>query len=59
MNYLKSYPAGRTPTQIGIGIGKTYVQASSSVNAPLKTLIKDGLVIKIKRDGKVLYQPTE
>jgi predicted transcriptional regulator len=53
--YLKQFNVGKTPTEIGLALGKGYNQASSSVSNPLKSLIKDGLVDKVKIDGKILY----
>ncbi len=37
------------PTHIGLGLGKNYDQASSSVMRSLKSLVKDGLVVKNER----------
>jgi predicted transcriptional regulator len=54
-NYLKSLNAGKTPTQIGLALGKDYNTASSSVTNALKSLVNEGLVYKTKIDGKVLY----
>ena len=53
--YLKSIKVGKTPTEIGLALGKNYNSASSSVNNPLKKLIEEGLVYKMKIDGKTLY----
>lgn len=55
-NYLKAQRIGKTPTEIGMALGKSYGQASSSVNGALKSLIKSGLVSKEKVNGKVLYK---
>jgi predicted transcriptional regulator len=55
-NYLKSVNVGKSPTEIGLALGKCYVQASSSVNGALKSLLKDGLISKSKIDKKVLYK---
>lgn len=55
-NYLKSKNIGKTPTEIGIALGKSYTQASSSVSGALKALIKDGLIMKQKIGGRVLYK---
>ena len=54
-NYLKSINVGKTPTEIGLALGKDYNSASSSVFNPLKKLIEEGLVYKMKIDGKTLY----
>ena len=54
-NYLKTLNIGKTPTQIGLALGKDYNSASSSVTNALKSLVNDGLVYKIKIDGNVLY----
>jgi len=54
-NYLKKLNVGKTPTEIGLALGKNYNTASSSVSNPLKKLVDDGLVYKMKIDGKVLY----
>lgn len=48
LEYLKSQTEGRTPTEIGLALGKDYNSASSSVNRPLKKLIEEGLVKKEK-----------
>lgn len=53
--YLKKYPYGKTPTQIGLALGKTYNTASSSVNNPLKKLMDEGKVLKIRIDGVTKY----
>ena len=53
--YLKSIKVGKTPTEIGLALGKNHNSASSSVNNPLKKLIEEGLVYKMKIDGKTLY----
>ena len=54
--YLKTQNNGMTPTQIGLALGKIYNNASSSVNNPLKQLVSEGLVLREKIDGKVLYK---
>ena len=54
-NYLKSLNVGKTPTQIGLSLGKDYNTASSSVTNALKSLVNEGLVYKTKIDRKVLY----
>lgn len=36
LEYLKSQYVGKTPTKIGLALGKDYNSASSSVNVPLK-----------------------
>jgi DNA-binding transcriptional ArsR family regulator len=54
--YLKSINTGKTPTEIGLALGKSYDTASSSVSSALKSLIDDELVTKSKIDGKVLYK---
>ena len=53
--YLKTLNVGKTPTEIGLALGKEYNTASSSVTNPLKKLVEEGLVYKMKIDGKVLY----
>ena len=55
ISHLKEIKIGQTPTQIGLAIGKDYNSASSSVTNPLKKLVEEKLVSKIKTDGKVLY----
>lgn len=55
LKFLKKKPMGATPTEIGLGIGKGYQTASSSVTQPLKRLMKEGLVKRIIIDGKVKY----
>ena len=54
-NYLKTLNVGKTPTEIGLALGKNYNTASSSVSNPLKKLVDEGVVYKMKIDGKVLY----
>ncbi len=54
-NYLKSLNVGKTPTEIGLALGKDYNTASSSVSNTLKKLVNEGIVYKMKIDGKVLY----
>lgn len=54
--YLKAIKVAKSPTEIGLAIGKDYNSASSSVNLSLKSLVKDGLVIKIKTGQKVFYK---
>ena len=55
ITYLQSINIGKTPTEIGLALGKNYNTASSSVTNPLKKLIEEGLVYKMKVDGKTLY----
>lgn len=54
--YLKQINIGKTPTEIGIMMGKDYNTASSSVRASLKSLVDECLVEKIKTDNGVLYK---
>jgi DNA-binding transcriptional ArsR family regulator len=54
--YLKQFNVGKTPTEIGIALGKNYNSASSSVSIPLKQLVDDDIVIREKIDGKILYK---
>lgn len=57
LDYLIKYPhEGKTPTQIGMALGKQYSEASSSVAGALKSLIKEGKVIRYKDDKKVKYR---
>jgi predicted transcriptional regulator len=56
LNFLKSKPFGVNPTSIGLALGKDYNTASSSVMASLKKLKEEGLIERIKIDGKVLYK---
>lgn len=57
LEYLKSdISLGKTPTEIGVALGKSYNQASSSVNLPLKKLIDEGLVKRVKINGNILYR---
>ncbi len=56
LTFLKGFNVGKTPTEIGMGLGKTYNQASSSVSGALKSLVDEGAVSKKKLDGKVLYE---
>jgi hypothetical protein len=53
---IKTPFEGKTPTQIGIGIGKSYSSASASVAPCLKFLIKEGKVKRYKDDNKVKYR---
>lgn len=55
-SYLKKINVGKTPTEIGMALGKDYNSASSSVSKSLKKLVEDGLVSKMKIDKKVLYR---
>ena len=60
IEFLKKHPDGCTPTQIGIGLGKSYSSASSSVNQPLKKLVADGIVTRTVRSaGVVKYTLTD
>lgn len=54
-NYLKNLKVGKTPTEIGLALGKDYNSASSSVTTPLKKLVNEKLVYKKKIGRKVLY----
>jgi predicted transcriptional regulator len=54
--YLKQINIGKTPTEIGIMIGKDYNTASSSVTTSLKSLVEEGFVERIKTDNKILYK---
>lgn len=54
--YLKQINIGKTPTEIGIMMGKDYNTASSSVRTSLKSLVDEGLVEKIKTDNSILYK---
>lgn len=55
-NYLKTLAKLKTPTEIGLALGKNYNTASSFVSNPfLKKLVDDGVVYKMKIDGKVLW----
>ncbi len=57
LEFLNKNPYDKlTPTQIGMALGKSYSNASSSVNSSLKALVKSGDVTRCKIDGKVLYQ---
>ena len=56
LKYLGEHPAGSTPTTIGMALGKPYNSASSSVSQPLKTLISEGVVERIKINNKVIYK---
>lgn len=57
LEYLKDKPFGARPTQIGMALGKKYVNASSSVNQPLKQLIKQGKVTRSSDgSGGVYYK---
>lgn len=55
LNYLKLNPAGRTPTEIGMALGKSYSIASSSVSGALKSLVNEEKITRTKIDGKILY----
>lgn len=55
-DYLKQINIGKTPTEIGIMMGKDYNKASSSVRASLKSLVEEGLIERIKTDNSVLYK---
>ena len=54
-DYLKTLNIGKTPTEIGLALGKNNNTASSSVSIPLKKLVDEGVVYKMKIDGRVLY----
>lgn len=56
IEYLKGVNTGKTPTEIGLALGKTYTSASSSVTPALKSLVENGFVTKEKIDGKILYK---
>lgn len=55
LEVIKSSPIGKTPTEIGIELGKCYTQASAYCNSSLKKLMADGKIVKIKAD-KVRYK---
>jgi hypothetical protein len=55
IEYLKSMNNGKTPTEIGLALGKPYNSASSSVSPALKYLVKCGLATRQIIDRKVLY----
>lgn len=55
--FLKAANEPKTPTQIGMALGQRYTQASSSVSPALKSLVKEGRVIRtVPKAGVVLYQ---
>ncbi len=56
LNLLLFYPNGKTPTEIGLLLGKNYNTASSSVTMPLKKLVAKGKVTRNKIDGKVVFK---
>lgn len=56
LTYLFNQEVGKTPTEIGIALGKDYNQASSSVSKALKQLIEENWVERYKINGKVLYK---
>lgn len=56
IRYLKEVSMPKTPTEIGLALGKDYNSASSSVNAALKKLVLEGKVIRFKRGNKVTYK---
>jgi len=58
LTYLINQEGGKTPTEIGIALGKDYNQASSSVSKALKQLIEENWVERYKINGKVLYKYT-
>ncbi len=53
--FLKKSNSPKSPTEIGLALGKSYNQASASVSSILKKLVEEELVYKTKVDGKVLY----
>jgi len=55
LDYLIKFPEGKTPTQIGMALGRNYSTASAAVSGALKSLIKEGKVKKLKIDKKVKY----
>ena len=56
LDYLMKSPyEGKTPTQIDLALGKDYTIASSSVSKGLKSLLRDGKVIRYTDDRKVKY----
>lgn len=58
LNFLtenKYTSGGYTPTQIGMKLGKEYKNASSWCAAPLKQLMKEGKVNRIKSNLGVKY----
>lgn len=57
LDYLMKTPyEGKTPTQIGLALGRQYNEASSSVSAALKSLQMEGKVMRYKDNGKVKYR---
>lgn len=57
IQFLRDNPGWHTPTEIGIGIGKQYESASSSVSQPLKSLEAVGAVEReVLVPYKVLYR---
>lgn len=55
LEVIKSSPIGKTPTEIGMKLGKSYGQASSYCSSSLKKLMEAGVIIKIKTE-KVRYK---
>lgn len=55
INYLKDVAIEKTPTQIGLFLGKKYNSASSSVTPALKALVKDNIVKLNKKGNVALY----
>ena len=57
IQFLEKNPGWHTPTQIGMGIGKPYNSASSSVSQPLKNLEAVGTVERqVRVPYRVLYR---
>lgn len=55
LEVIKSSPIGKTPTEIGMKLGKHYGQASSYCSSSLKKLMEAGMIVKI-RLGNVRYK---
>ena len=53
--FLKKSNSPKSPTEIGLALGKSYNQATAAVSAMLKKWVEEELVYKTKVDGKVLY----
>lgn len=56
LEYLKTQTEGKTPTEIGMSLGKDYNTASSSVSSALKKLTKEGLVERLCNKNRVTYK---
>lgn len=55
LEVIKSSPSGKTPTEIGMKLGKHYRQASSYCSSSLKKLTTAGMVVRIKTD-RIVYK---